>query len=168
MVSVADTDENLRKWLVDTAERHGAAVMQVAGDDEGAPYAFSVGAWRRFGKPEVVVIGLASEVSHAVINTYVRRVGRGERFVPGRLYEGFVAECPVTFERVARQHYPEFLGSALLVYGDEGFPALQLVLSLPGGVFPWQEDAPDGFAEYQPVLTASGSPENWTPGYDGP
>lgn len=165
---MADTDEELRRWLVDTAEQHGAAVMQVAGDERGAPYAFSVGAWRRFGKPEIVVIGLPPEVSHAVVNIYVQRVWQGERFKPGWLYEGFVNECPVTVERVAKAHYPEFLGSALLVYGDDDFPALQLVVPMPGGVFPWHADAPDGFAEHQPVLTASGAPESWTPGRDGP
>jgi hypothetical protein len=169
MSPVADTDERLRRWLVNTAEQHGAAVMHVAGDDRGAPYAFSVGAWRRFGKPEVVVIGLPQEVAHAVVNTYVQRVGGGERFVPGQLYEGFLQDCPVTFEKVAKRHYAEFLGSAVLVYGGDDFPAVQLIASSPDEArFPWQPDAPQGFAEYQPVLTESGSPESWTPGVDGP
>ncbi|GAA4847901.1 DUF4262 domain-containing protein [Saccharopolyspora rosea] len=169
MAAVVDTDESLRKWLVNTAERDGAAVVQVAGDERGAPYAFSVGAWRRFGKPEVVAIGLPEDVANAAIMTYVQRVAAGERFRPGQLYEGFLAGCPVTFEKIARQHYPEFLGSAVLVYDGDDFPAVQLIASSPGdNRFPWQDDAPRGFAEYQPVLTASGRPESWTPGTDGP
>jgi hypothetical protein len=166
MTDVVDT-ERLRKWLVNTSEEHGAAVMHVAGDDDNASYAFSVGAWRRFGKPEAVVIGLPKEVAHAVINTYVQRVGGGERFSPGRLYEGFVAEAAVTVEKVAMQHYPEYLGSAMLVYGDPDFPAVQLLLPTAEGAFPWHDDAPPGFAEFQPVLTTSGRPESWTPGHDG-
>ncbi|TDD53442.1 DUF4262 domain-containing protein [Saccharopolyspora elongata] len=167
--AVVDTDEALRKWMVNTADKHGAAVMHVAGDDSGAAYAFSVGAWRRFGKPEVVVIGLPKEVAHAVVNTYVQRVGGGERFQPGQLYDGFLQGCPVTFEKVALQHYPEYLGSAFLVYNGPDFPAVQLIASSPDdGKFPWQPDAPGGFREYQPVLTDSGLPESWTPGTDGP
>ncbi|MFD0487085.1 uncharacterized protein DUF4262 [Saccharopolyspora erythraea NRRL 2338] len=168
MAAVVDTDERLRSWLVNTAERDGAAVMHVAGDEHGAPYAFSVGAWRRFGKPEAVTIGLPKDVAHSVINTYVRRAAGGERFKPGQLYDGFLDGCWMTVEKVAKQHYPEFLGSAFLVYGDGDFPAVQLIAATPDGKFPWHDDAPGGFAEYQPVLTASGAPENWTPGSDGP
>jgi hypothetical protein len=168
MTVVTDTDERLRKWLVNTAEKHGAAVMHVAGDDRGAPFAFSVGAWRRFGQPEAVVIGLPRDVAHTVINIYVRRVGNGDRFVPGRLYEGFLDGCPITVENVAKWHYPEFLGSAFVVYGDGDFPALQLIVSTPDGKFPWHDDAPGGFAGYQPVLTDSGRPESWVPGQEGP
>lgn len=167
--AVVDTDEALRKWMVNTAEQHGAAVMHVAGDDNGPAYAFSVGSWRRFGKPEVVVIGLPQEVAHSVVNTYVQRVGQGERLQPGQLYEGFLQGCPVTFEKVALQHYPEYLGSAFLVYNGPDFPAVQLIVSSPDGAkFPWQPDAPGGFREYQPVLTDSGLPESWTPGVNGP
>lgn len=167
--AVVDTDESLRKWMVNTAEQHGAAVMHVAGDDSGPAYAFSVGAWRRFGKPEVVVIGLPQEVAHSVVNTYVQRVGQGERLQPGQLYEGFLQGCPVTFEKVALQHYPEYLGSAFLVYNGPDFPAVQLIVSSPDDAkFPWQPDAPGGFREYQPVLTDSGLPESWTPGVNGP
>ncbi|GAA4869655.1 MULTISPECIES: DUF4262 domain-containing protein [Saccharopolyspora] len=162
-------DEELRKWLVDTAEREGAAVVQVAGDEGGAPFAFSVGAWRRFGKPEVVVIGLPPEVAQSVIGQYVRRVSAGERFAPGQLYEGFLRGCPVTFERIDHRHYPEYLGSAFVVYGGDDFPAVQLIVASPEeGRFPWDDDAPGGFREYQPVLTASGAPESWRPGVDGP
>ncbi|MCX2732323.1 DUF4262 domain-containing protein [Saccharopolyspora sp. NFXS83] len=168
MVAVAETEEQLRQWLVSTAERQGAAVVHVAADDAGAAYAFSVGAWRRFGKPEVVVIGLPRDVAQAVVDTYVARASAGERFAPGQLYAGFLEGCPVTFERVATRHYPEFLGSAFAVYQGANFPALQLIVSAPDGTFPWQQDAPGGFAEYQPVLTDSGAPERWTPGVDGP
>lgn len=165
---MADTDEELRKWLVDTAEEHGAAVVHVPGDEHGAPYAFSVGVWRRFGRPEVVAVGLPEDVAHTVINTYVQRAAGRERFVAGRLYEGFLEGCPVAVEKVAKPHYPEFLGSAFVVYGGDDFPAVQLIAPTPEGAFPWHEHAPEGFAQYQPVLTGSGFPESWTPGVDGP
>lgn len=163
------SDEELRRQLVNTADRHGAAVIQVEGDDEHAPHAFSVGAWRRFGKPELVVIGLPLEVAQSVINIYVGRVAQGERFSIGTPYEGFLEECPVVLEKVAAEHYPTYLGSAVLVYDGLDFPAHQMLVSLPDAhTFPWQPDAPEGFADFQPVLTSSGAPESWTPGRTGP
>jgi len=74
----------------------------------------------------------------------------------------------VVAERVARGHYPEFLGSALLLYPNGDFPAVQLIVGTPDGDWPWQASAPAGFARWQPVLTESGAPESWTPGVDGP
>lgn len=169
MLRVAESDEQLRRRLVEAAERHGAAVVHIPADERGSSYAFSVGAWRRFGRPEVVAIGLPREVAHAVVDTYVQRSGTGERFTPGTTYLGFLNDCPVTFEKVAKPYYPEFLGSAVLVYGDDDFPALQLIASSPSeSRFPWEPDAPGGFAAHQPVLTGTGRPESWVPGSTGP
>lgn len=129
---------------------------------------FSVGAWRRLGVPEAVVVGLPDGMGRMVIDAYVRRASAGERFVPGQVCADFFDETPVALERVAKGHYPEFFGSAFLVYPDGDFPALQLIVATPQGAWPWRPDAPAGFAQWQPVLTRTGEPESWIPGIDGP
>ena len=161
-------EQELRQWLLEQAEEHGNAVVEVAADEDGAGYAFSVGAWRRFGVPEAVVVGLPEGMGQVLINAYVRRAGAGERFEAGRVYRDFFESAPVTLERVARGHYLEYLGSALLLYPSGDFPAVQLIVGTPDGDWPWQASAPAGFARWQPVLTESGAPESWTPGVDGP
>lgn len=160
--------ERLRQWLIEQAELHGNAVVEVAGDEHGAPYVFSVGAWRRFGVPEAVVIGLPEGMGRMLVSSYVSRARSGERFAVGRVYQDFFEGTPVVLERVALGHYPEFLGSALLLYPKADFPAVQLIVATPQGAWPWRPDAPPGFADWQPVLTQSGSPESWRPGVDGP
>jgi hypothetical protein len=164
----ASEDVKLRKWLLRQADEHGNAVIQVPADEKGPPYAFSVGAWRRFGVAEAVVVGLPEQLAPTLINAYVARAHAGERIVPGQLYGDFFAGVPVTFERVAKGHYPEFFGSAFLLYRDGDFPALQIIVPTPAGSWPWEDDAPEGFAKWQPVLTESGLPESWTPGVNGP
>lgn len=164
----ATADAKLRRWLLRQAEEHGNAVIQVPADEQGPPYAFSVGAWRRFGVAEAVVVGLPEEMSPTLINAYVARAHEGERFVPGQLYNDFFEGVPVTFERVAKGYYPEFLGSAFLLYRNGDFPAVQILVPTPAGSWPWQDDAPAGFAQWQRVLTESGLPESWVPGVDGP
>ncbi|CRK58122.1 FIG01036858: hypothetical protein [Alloactinosynnema sp. L-07] len=161
-------DENLRQWLLRTADEDGHAVVEIAGDNDGAPYAFSVGAWRRFGAPEAVVIGLPVDLARPLIDLYVRRASAGERFFPGLPYLDFFDGVPVVVERVHKGHYPEFLGSAFLLYPSGEFPALQLIVATPQGKWPWSPDAPKGFDIWQPVLTNSGFPESWRPGIDGP
>ncbi|HEV8555299.1 MAG TPA: DUF4262 domain-containing protein [Actinophytocola sp.] len=163
-----DEHEELRQWLFAQAEEHGNATVEVAGDEFGAGYVFTVGAWRRFGVAEAVAVGLPDGMGRVLVNAYVARARAGERFVLGRTYVDFFQETPVVLERVSRGHYPEFFGSALLLYPSGDFPAVQLIVATPQGAWPWQPDAPAGFAEWQPVLTASGAPESWTPGADGP
>lgn len=161
-------DEKFRRWLLDQADQHGNAVVQVAGGEDYAPYAFTVGAWRRFGVAEAVVVGLPQEMSHVLLNAYVHRAGLGERFRAGMVYDGFFEGVPVVFEKVDRGWYPEYLGSAFLLYAKGDFAALQIVVPTPQGKWPWSADAPAGFGAWQPVLTRSGRPESWTPGVDGP
>ena len=160
--------QNLRSWLLEQAEQHGNAVVQVAGDDGGAPYAFTVGAWRRFGIAEAVVVGLPPEMSEVLLRAYVSRAREGVRFRAGTVYDGFFDGVPVAFEQVAKGWYPEFLGSAFLLYAKGDFPALQIIVPTPEGSWPWHADAPGGFARWQQILTESGAPESWTPGVDGP
>jgi hypothetical protein len=161
-------ERELRQWLLDQAEEHGNAIVEVAADEHGAGYVFSVGAWRRFGVPEAVVIGLPDGMGRVLVNGYVQRASAGERFQYGRVYRDFFANSAVVVERVALAHYSEFLGSAALLYPKADFPAVQLIVATPEGEWPWEVTAPVGFAEWQPVLTDSGRPESWTPGVDGP
>jgi hypothetical protein len=161
-------DEQFRRWLLDQAEQHGNAIVQVAGGQDYAPYAFTVGAWRRFGVAEAVVVGLPAEMSQVLLSAYVHRAGLGERFRAGMTYDGFFDGVPVVFEQVDKGWYPEYLGSAFLLYAKGDFAALQIVVPTPQGNWPWDGDAPAGFGAWQPVLTRSGRPESWTPGVNGP
>ena len=154
-------DLQLRQWLLDQAEEHGAAVVQVAGENAEPPYAFTVGAWRRFGLAEGVAVGLPEEISQVLLLAYVNRARHGERFQPGSMHEGFFEGLPVAFEKVDAGWYPEYLGSAFLCYPTGHFPALQLIVPTPEGFWPWTEDAPAGFAHWQPILTASGELESF-------
>jgi uncharacterized protein DUF4262 len=158
----------LRERLLRDADAHGNAIVEVAGDDRSGPYTFSVGAWRRFGVPEAVVIGLPEGAGATLVNLYVRRAAAGQRFITGVRYKDFFKGMPVVFERVHRGWYPEFFGSAFLVYPKGDFPAVQLIVPTPEVIWPWQPHAPEGFARWQPILTDSARPESWTPGVNGP
>src|SRR5205823_1541519 len=145
----------------DQTEQHGTAVVQVAGNGGDSPYAFTVGAWRRFGVAEAVVIGMPSEMSQVLLSSYVNKIKDGERFLAGMVYEGFFEGFAVAFEQVAKGWYPEYLGSAFLLYPKGDFPAVQIIVPSGEGYWPWEPNAPSGFAEWQPILTDSGLPESW-------
>jgi hypothetical protein len=168
MTGLTEEQARLRAWLIAQSEAHGNAIVEVAGDADGAPYTFSVGAWRRFGVPEAVTIGLPEGGGAKLVNNYVRRASAGEQFAPGEVYDDLVEGLLVTVEWVNRGHYFEFFGSAFLVYRTGDFPAVQLITATPDDAWPWEPTAPAGFDIWQPVLTESGTPESWTPGISGP
>jgi Domain of unknown function (DUF4262) len=166
--SLTDEERALREKLIADADEYGNAIVQVGGDERSGPYTFSVGAWRRFGVPEAVVVGLPPDMGADLVNLYVRRAAAGERFVTGVRYKDFFQGLPVVFERVFKGRYPEFFGSAFLVYPDGEFPALQIIVPTKDAIWPWHPHAPEGFARWQPILTDSLKPESWTPGVNGP
>lgn len=161
-------EQRFRDWLLRETEVNGCAVIEVPPDEEGAGYTFSVGAWRRFGIAEAVVLGLPQDMGPVLVNAYLERAKAGERFLPGQLYEGFFDNVPITVERVNKGHYMEYFGSAFVLYRKGDFPALQLILPTAEGHWPWSPEAPDGFQDWQHVLTESGRPESWMPGFNGP
>lgn len=166
MTTEAEPDEQarLREWIVAESERRGNAVISVAADEQGPGYCFTVSAWAMHGIPEAVVVGLPEEMAPVLLDAYVDRAAAGRSFECGVAYDDFFDGVPVTFEHVAKGHYLEFFGSAFLVYPDGEFPALQIIVAEPGGHWPWDPGAPDGFAQWQPVLTESGAPESFSPG----
>jgi hypothetical protein len=166
--TLAPEDQELLEWIVAEAERRGNAVIQVPRDDKGSGYCFTACVWALHQIPEAVVVGLPEHMAPVLLDAYVDRAATGEEFVPGRIYDDFFEGVPVTVEQVARGYYSEYLGSAFLVYPEGDFPALQIIVATPEGKWPWDDEAPEGFAEWQPVLTESGRPESWTPGVDGP
>jgi hypothetical protein len=167
-LNLSVAEQQLRRRLLQEAEEHGNAIVSVEEDERGAPYSFSVGAWRQSGVAEAVVVGLSPDAASVLINAYVTRARNGEKFVPGQLYYNFFERLPITVERVAKGWYMEFLGSAFLFYPNGDFPALQLIVPTASVCWPWSSDAPEGFAEWQTVLTESGRPQSWTPEVDGP
>ena len=166
--TLAPEDHDLLEWIVAEAERRGNAIITVPRDDKGSGFCFTACVWAAHEVPEAVVIGLPEQMAQVLLDAYVDRAATGGPFQVGKVYTDFFEGVPVTFEHVHPQHYAEYLGSAFVVYPDGDFPALQIIVATPEGKWPWDPDAPEGFAQWQPVLTGSGRPECWTPGVDGP
>jgi Domain of unknown function (DUF4262) len=127
----------------------------VLGDETGPPFSYSVGVQKKTGAPEVIVIVLEPSLAHFVVNEYNRRVRAGERFEVGARYDGFLEGFAVQFERVAREHYAEYLGWNLWLYGSDDFAVLQILFPTTSGVWPWEPDASQEFQSAQPILSDS-------------
>jgi hypothetical protein len=144
-------DAGEKKALADI-EEYGCHVIHVLEDEEGPPFAYSVGVQKTSGVPEVMVIGLKQPIAHFVVNEYNTRVRAGERFRTGERYSGFLDGFPVQFESVAPQHFDENLGWNKWLYGGNTFEALQIIYPTTEGVWPWEPAASEWFRQRQPIL----------------
>lgn len=149
-------DENEQKALDDIAA-YGCHVLHILEQGEWPPFAYSIGIQRTSAAPEVLVIGLSQPLAHFVVNEYNLRVRAGESFQPGVFYNGFLEGFAVTFVRVDRSHYREYLGWARWLYDGDDFDALQLVYPTTDGVWPWDAKAADDVKAQQPIVTANGA-----------
>lgn len=151
-------DPREQKTLADI-ERYGCHVVLVREEGDHPPFAYSVGIQRTTSAPEVVVLGLAQELAHWLVNETHRRQAAGERFAEGAEQQGFLGgDFPVRFHRVARTHYREHFGWNRWLYGGDDFEVLQLVYPSTQGVWPCDPAAPPAFRARQPLLFACGCP----------
>jgi hypothetical protein len=131
---------------------YGWHVVKVLEDAEGPGFAFTIGLYRRFEHPELLVFGLPSDTMHRLLNVAGEAVRSGRVYVAGPGYDDVLEAYACTFRPVPLKHYEAYLGYARWYYDGDAFPALQLVWPDREHRYPWA--APDGawIREAQPVL----------------
>lgn len=137
--------------LADVADR-GFHVEAVPGGEDDPAHAFTVGLFRSFDHPEVIVFGPAPMDLEEIVEALGERVRHGERFEEGAIATGLLPGRPVVFRRVAARHYPAWLAHAAWYHGGLRFPAVQCVWPDAAGNFPWDRWYPRALRLQQPVL----------------
>lgn len=137
--------------LADVADR-GWHTEAIEGEEGGPAHAFSVGLFRSFDHPEVVLFGQPTPVLAELVDTLGARVREGQRFEEGEVATGILPGRPIVFRRVATRHYPAWLSRAAWYHGGLRFPAVQGVWPDPSGNYPWDRWYPRALRAQQPVL----------------
>jgi hypothetical protein len=145
-------DEHDRKLLADVNE-HGWHVIGVMESREGPAFAYSIGLYRSFSHPELILIGLPVPVMHKIINVAGEKTRSGECFEHLAEDDDILQGYSVSFRTFARRHYREYLGFARWFYQGDEFPVLQCVWPDSQHHYPWHPQAQPAFAERQPVLS---------------
>ncbi len=141
-------DDYDKAVLADIA-RIGWSVICI--DDSATPYAFSVGLFHTHKHPEIIILGLPTEIGGYIINEIGGTVALGARIEPDRPYDEYT-NTGNFFKTVDPRHYEEYCGYARWLYGDSNFPMLQCVWPLKSGHYPWDGGYPAEGAEIQPLL----------------
>jgi Domain of unknown function (DUF4262) len=146
-VSDAKVLEDIR-----THSWHVTGVFPSQGEP-GPDWAFSIGLFRSFVHPEMIVFGLKLVVCMSVINEIGQQIKSGKHYDAGEEY-GDILNGPYkcAFREVHRNHYRDYLGLALWFYEGDPFPVTQCFWPDKVGKFPWDEGCNGFVREAQPLL----------------
>ena len=138
--------------LLSDVEEYGWHVVNVHDRDPLPGWAFSIGLYRNFGHPEIVVFGLDLELNASVINSVGDEIKAGKRFEIDGQYSDLIDEYSCTFKPVNLVWYGAFLGYANWFYDGTEYPVLQCVWPDRSYRYPWEPDFNPHWAWAQPLL----------------
>ncbi|MCX4578061.1 DUF4262 domain-containing protein [Streptomyces sp. NBC_01571] len=120
--------------------------------DPGEPavpsFAYTIGLFRTFSHPEVVVVGLPESTSHAVLEAVFDSVESGARYASGSVSDEILNGFSVRFEDVSSVLAEENLVQAF-VFNSGEVEVLQMVWPEKNGKFPGDDGAPSWLEERQ-------------------
>lgn len=134
-------------------EQYGCHILHVLEDETGPRFTYSIGIEKTSQHPELLVTGLKRETSHFIVNEYNSRIRNGESFLPDEMYSGFLGDFDVLFQPVLKEHYEDYFGWGLWLYGGDKFRVYQLIWPSTSGVWPWNPAAPDDYTYFIPSLS---------------
>ncbi|NJN51772.1 MAG: DUF4262 domain-containing protein [Gammaproteobacteria bacterium] len=152
----ADADErradNDRKIARDV-EAYGCHVISVFDPEEThPPFSYSVGIQATSQAPEAIVIGLSSQLGHAMINEYNTRVRQRVEFRRGIQYTGFLEGFGIYVEPTRSDRLSEYTLGCTRYYKGSPYAVVQLIYPTTSGLWPWQTQAPERYKANQPML----------------
>jgi hypothetical protein len=145
-------EDEIEKKLVSDVEGYGWHVIRIADDDEGPGFAYSIGLFKSFGHPEIIVFGLDGMLMHRMINLIGEEIRQGRRFADGDAASGILEGYDVRFREVACRHYHEHCGYARWFYQGDDFPVLQCLWPDKKGRFPTDTGFARALRPRQPSL----------------
>ena len=144
--------EEFNKELDKSIAEYGWHVIKVMADEEGPGFCFSVGLFKSFGHPEIIIVGLDLDLGHELINLMGDEIREGVKFEAGQYYDDIIEEYSCYMLEVSKENYEGWLGTAIGYYQSEDFPVLQCIYPTVDNVYPWQEEWPEEIEDLQPVL----------------
>jgi hypothetical protein len=143
----------IKPWFVealDVIEKFGCQVMTIAADVVTPSFSYTAGVYDNCGRPELITVGLPSNVAHTALNESVARMRNGVDLTKGRHHD-IVGNVEVEFHPVDPKWLHQIMLRADWFYEGADVPVLQLVYPDLKNRFPDEADFDEAFE--QPFLS---------------
>lgn len=132
--------------------RDGFAVVTVPEKGDTPDYAYSVGLFRTYGHPEIIVLGLPPATLEEIVETLAESVGEGHQFTDSSRSADVLEGYDVLFRSVSSRSLAKYFSAAIEYYGESLFPAVQCIWPDRAGRYPGEPRTRPGFSKVQPIL----------------
>jgi Domain of unknown function (DUF4262) len=139
------------KVIADIAE-YGWHVVNIFETDETPGWAFSIGLYRNFDHPEILVFGLKVGLMHSIINNIGDGVCSGKTYQVDGEYEELINSYSCAFKSVNPVWYYHFLGYANWFYKNQKYLVLQCFWPDRDSRYPWDPEFNPKLLWAQPLL----------------
>lgn len=154
VVSTVGKNDSERKVLADV-EEFGWHCVHIHTEHGLPEFTFTVGLYRSFTHPELIIFGLPSTTAHRILSIAADAVRSGAPLDLSKPTDALLNSYTCCFAEVPKDQYYEHVGCARWYYEGDDFPLYQVVWPSKSGLFPWHPDATESFRAAQPVLAAS-------------
>jgi hypothetical protein len=121
-------------------------------DEAGPGFGYSIGLYKTFGYPEILIVGLNLDLIHQLINDIGELVRSDKRPSIHQFNSDILDNFSCYFTTVDVEHYEEYVQQAINYYRGEEFPLVQCIYPTVKGVFPWEKEWPEDIKALQPIL----------------
>lgn len=139
------------KKVIQDIKEIGWHVVKILEDETGPSFCFTIGLYKTFKHPEVVIIGLDMDLAHAILNNIGKSIKEGKRYETGEKHNDILDGYDCIMINIEKKFYEEYLGYAMWYYNSH-FPAIQCIYPTVKGYFPWQNEWPKEINHLQPLL----------------
>jgi hypothetical protein len=130
----------------------GWHMITVSEDAVGPGFTYSIGLFKSYGHPEVVVFGLPNDAMQRIVDIIATLVKAGRSFGDGDQTPDVLEGYSCAFRAVRLEHYKQHFGYAMWFYKGTAFSALQCLWPDNEHHFPWQPQCQAGIRRLQPAL----------------
>lgn len=138
--------------LIASIKKHGYHLTGVSGDDGIPTFLYSIGLWKTQSHPEFLVLGLHRDMAAQVGKRACDRVVSGHRYnhgdIDNSLSNGFA--CQIL--EIPKVLTSRWMLSDNWLYGEQNYPAFQIVFQDEEKNWPWDDEASIQFLRNQPML----------------
>ena len=144
--------EDDRKKVKEDIEAYGCHIVLIETDGYLPAFAYTIGLYENYGRPEIIVFGLKTELMGILLNHAQDLLRDNGVLLPNILYEGFIDGYPIQFLEVKDEHFPDYFGYGGWYRGNFDYPALQLVWPDKESKWPWEEGFDERWTRKQKLL----------------
>lgn len=133
-------------------KKFGWSVVMIKETEYLPAFAYTIGIWETFSRPEIIAFGLHTKSLHILVNQAGDIIKSGNEIEKGKNYDDFFEDNNVQFIEVDAENISDYFGYGIDYYGSKNFPSIQLVWTDNNNKFPWETDFETELIFKQPLL----------------